>query len=135
MSGWKQQFLQSMAALLIAIGAVSLVLILVARPDWWTGLLASSIAVAIAITATVPVSIWGSRQPLEVAALVGVVSGMLRLVVAASCVILAVSVGKYPALPSLTLLIPLYFAVLLIETRRQKHELSASDWNKSNSTL
>ena len=89
---------------------------LVARPDWWRGYAAASVATVIAAAASL-VPLWiGVRSTPQQFILMVMASSAARALFAIGLAALAVGVGRYPAVSTLLLLVPYYLALLAVET-------------------
>ena len=92
------------------------VVFLVARPDWWLGYVAASVATAIAAAASLVPLYMGVRGNGQQLILMVMVSSAARAFFGLGLAALAVGVGRYPVIPTLTLMIPYYLALLGTET-------------------
>lgn len=103
-------------ALLGTAGVLVVLLVLIARADWWEGLLAAFVLNLLAgVVSLVPLWLglaWGIQG-----AVAGYFVGMgLRLFVVLAGALLLVQVGDYPAAPTFVLAVPLYLALLGAES-------------------
>jgi len=99
------------AAVVLAAGVF-----LAGKPDWWRGYIAASVATAIAAAASL-VPLWvGVRGAGQQLILMVMVSSAARAVFGLGLAALAVAVGRYPAVPTLALMVPYYLALLGTET-------------------
>ena len=92
------------------------VVFLARRPDWWLGYVAASVATAIAAAASLVPLYMGVRGNGQQLILMVMVSSSARAFFGLGLAALAVGVGRYPAIPTLTLMIPYYLALLATET-------------------
>lgn len=103
-------------AMLTAAAAVSAVLLLANRPDWWKGLLGAAVVTVLSASASVPPLVWGLRRGLYPAVAGSFAAMGLRAVVALGAGVFVVKALDYPAAPTLLLLVVFYFAVLAAES-------------------
>lgn len=103
-------------AILSSAGALAVVLLLVRRGEWWSGLGAATVISILAAGASVGPMGWGLSRGLQAAVGGYFVSAGIRMVVSLGGGLLAVMVGGYPALPTMVLMVVMYLAVLGAET-------------------
>jgi len=113
---WRQ-LLAGVATAMIGTAAVlAALMFFVAQDDWWRGYLAATLANVLAAGASlVPLRIGLTKSHAAVMSAFMVSTGV-RAVLALGVATFAVAVGKYPALPTLLLVVPYYFALLGVET-------------------
>jgi hypothetical protein len=103
-------------ALLLAAGAIALILALLGRGDWWSGFVAATALSVMAAATSIGAMRVGMGFGMQ-GAIAGHFGGMaLRLLIVLGGGILLVTAGDYPAAATLTLAIPYYFATLAGET-------------------
>ena len=99
-----------------AAAVLAAVMFLVARPDWWRGYAAATVATVLAAAASL-VPLWaGVRGPAGQLVSMFMASTATRGFVAVGLSVLAIAVGKYPTVPTLALLLPYYVTLLAVET-------------------
>jgi hypothetical protein len=104
------------STLVLTAGALALLLALVNRPDWWRGLLAATAVSALSAGLSLAPIAWGLSRPMNQRVAAFFAAMGLRAGVSLGGCVLAVSVGKYPAAPTLLLMVVFYFAILAVET-------------------
>jgi hypothetical protein len=103
-------------ATLAAAVVLASVVFLVARPDWWRGYAAATVATMLAAAASlVPLSVGVRGNAAQLVRMFMAATGT-RAAVAIGLCALAVGVGRYPAIPTFALLIPYYLALLAAES-------------------
>ncbi|HLL90925.1 MAG TPA: hypothetical protein VK324_16610 [Tepidisphaeraceae bacterium] len=104
----------ALAATAVGLAAI---LVLVNRPAWWPGLLAAGVVSALSAGLSLIPLTWGLRRPKLEQRVAGylVALGVRGTVSLGGC-LLAVMVGRYPAAPTLLLMVVFYLAVLAAET-------------------
>src|SRR5688500_12213398 len=106
----------------IAIGfvatAVTLaaLLVLVNQPAWWRGYVAATVVSAIAAAASIVPLVWGLRRGLNLAVAGYFMAAGARAIVSLGGCMLAITAGRYPAAPTLLLMVAYYFVLLGIES-------------------
>jgi hypothetical protein len=96
--------------------ALACVTFLVARPDWWRGYTAATIASALAAgLSLIPLHKGLSKGFSAFIPAVMVATGVRTAVAVGGCV-LAVLAGNYPPVPTFVLMMPYYLALLAAET-------------------
>ncbi|MDB5297971.1 MAG: hypothetical protein JWO31_3954 [Phycisphaerales bacterium] len=103
------------AGLAVAIGSLAALLVLVGRTDWWRGLLAASVASALASALSLPPLAWGVRRSVNAAVAGYFAAAGIRLAVSLGACLLAVKAGGYPEAPTLLLMAAIYAVVLAAE--------------------
>jgi len=155
----RQHLLQGLVAIAVTSGLIAVVLAIVLafvdqsrlwqgspwqgslwqRSLWqrslWQGLGAATLSVTVSLLVTLPLILASTRVQPHLATQCLLVTGMVRLIVAAACVLVLVAALKYPPTPSFLLTLPLYLAVLIVETRLVYRHVSAQGWKKSASSL
>ena len=102
-------------AMLAMAGAIAAILVLVGRGDWWQGFAAASVLSVLAACGSVAALRVGLKFGIS-GAIGGHFAGMgLRLLIVLGGGLVLVAAGEYPALPTLGLAIPYYFATLAAE--------------------
>ena len=102
--------------MLITMVALAAVLFLVAKPDWWQGYAAATVASGLAAGLSLIPLMKGLNKGFSgLVPAVMAATGVRTLVVVGGCV-LAVVAGHYPAVPTLMLMMPYYLALLGVET-------------------
>jgi hypothetical protein len=115
--GSVRRVLITVAATLMATASVlAMTLVLIARADWWQGLLASSVVMALAGVLSLAPLVWGLQRQLMHAVAGYFVAAGVRLVVALGGCLLAILAGGYPAAPTLLLMVVYYLAILAAES-------------------
>lgn len=103
-------------ALLATTCVLGIILVLVARAEWWRGLLAAGMVMVLAGLLSLPPLIWGLQRQLMHAVTGYFMAAGVRLIVALGGCLLAVMVGGYPAAPTLLLMVVYYLAILAAES-------------------
>jgi hypothetical protein len=111
----RQLVLAIAGALLGTAAALSAVLALVNEPSWWRGLFAASIASTLAAVASVLPLVWSLRRGINQRVAGFFMASGLRMIVSLGACLLAINAGRYPAKPTLLLMVVFYFAVLAVE--------------------
>ena len=104
------------STLILTAGALALLMALVNRPDWWRGLLAATAVSALSAGLSLAPMAWGLSRPMNQRVAAFFAAMGLRAGVSLGGCVLAVSIGKYPAAPTLLLMVVFYFAILAVET-------------------
>lgn len=110
------------------------VLVLLNQADWWRGLLAAAVVSALAAGISVLPMTWGLRRDLHKAAAGFMAAIGVRMLVSLGGCMLAVLAGGYPPLPTLTLMMAFYLAVLAVETWLMASTLWPADAATTNTT-
>ena len=150
----RQHLLQGLVAIAVTSGLIAVVLAIVLafvdqsrlwqgslwqgslwQRSLWQGLGAATLSVTVSLLVTLPLILASTRVQPHLATQCLLVTGMVRLIVAAACVLVLVAALKYPPTPSFLLTLPLYLAVLIVETRLVYRYVSAQGWKKSASSL
>ena len=140
----RQHLLQGLVAIAVTSGLIAVVLAIVLafvdqsrlwQRSLWQGLGAATLSVTVSLLVTLPLIVASTRVQPHLATQCLLVTGMVRLIVAAACVLVLVAALKYPPTPSFLLTLPLYLAVLIVETRLVYRYVSAQGWKKSASSL
>jgi len=145
----RQHLIQGLVAIAVTSGLIAVVLAIVLafvdqsrlwqgslwQRSLWQGLGAATLSVTVSLLVTLPLILASTRVQPHLATQCLLVTGMVRLIVAAACVLVLVAVLKYPPTPSFLLTLPLYLAVLIVETRLVYRHVSAQGWKKSASSL
>jgi hypothetical protein len=104
-----------LGAVLTAAGATALMIVVVHRPDWWSGWAAAlvvSLAAALLSMGPVAAGMFISTQTMAFGFLAG---AFIRMLVSISGALAAVWVLRTPPAPTLLLMLPLFFAGLAAE--------------------
>jgi hypothetical protein len=99
-----------------AAAALAGMIVLADRPLWWRGLLAASVISAGAAIASLPPLMWGLRQKLDRLVAACFMAAGIRAVISLGGALFAVFFGRYPAAPTLLMMVCYYFVLLAIET-------------------
>lgn len=91
------------------------ILALVNDAAWWRGLLAAGIASSLAAAVSALPLAWSFRKGMNQRFAGFFIASGLRMAISLGGCILAITAGKYPAKPTLLLMVVFYFAVLSVE--------------------
>jgi hypothetical protein len=103
-------------AIVVTAAALACVVFLAGQADWWRGYAAATVASALAAgLSLIPLHRGLDKGFSALVPAVMAATGVRTLVVVGGC-LLAVVAGRYPAAPTLILMLPYYLALLGVET-------------------
>ncbi len=116
-------------AIALASAVAAMALVLVARTDWWRGLIAAGVISTLAASVSLVPLLVGFRRGIY-GAVAGYFTGAaLRLVISLGGCVLAIFVGHYPRVPTLLLMLFYYVVILAVESTVMSRWLWSSQAN------
>ena len=99
----------------VALVSAALLLLFSRRPAWWSAYISAVMISLVAVVFSLPVVIWGLFGTIYRVVAGYLIAMVLRGVVTVAGLAIVVWAGRYPPIPTLLILAPLYFAQLAAE--------------------